>query len=124
MTVWTEIDALLKRYNDTCRQTESAVRHVVQRRNAEHDVPISVEQDGLGWWRASITIGWSWADHKTSPTCPDCGHVHAGGEWAWICIGCPCPRRPPGVSLLTFKGRTPEELVAQVRGLAPKLEAA
>lgn len=26
--------------------------------------------------------------------CHDCGHEHTGVEWAYICIGCPCPHVP------------------------------
>lgn len=26
--------------------------------------------------------------------CPDCGHQHTGERFAYICIGCPCERRP------------------------------
>ena len=29
--------------------------------------------------------------------CADCGHQHAGREYAWICIGCPCPQFRPKV---------------------------
>jgi hypothetical protein len=32
---------------------------------------------------------------KTSPeTCAACGHQHTGKAWAYICIGCPCPKTP------------------------------
>jgi hypothetical protein len=36
----------------------------------------------------------------STPTtgCPDCGHEHAGAELAGICVGCPCPRREPGLA--------------------------
>jgi len=26
--------------------------------------------------------------------CPECGHVHQGAQFAYICIGCPCPETP------------------------------
>lgn len=32
--------------------------------------------------------------------CPKCPHQHAGPEMASICIGCPCPERPPAPALL------------------------
>lgn len=27
----------------------------------------------------------------TEGNCPECGHEHAGEQWAGVCIGCPCP---------------------------------
>ena len=30
----------------------------------------------------------------SAPTCNACGHVHAGRQFADICIGCPCGVRP------------------------------
>jgi hypothetical protein len=26
--------------------------------------------------------------------CAECGHTHTGKQWAYICIGCPCPAQP------------------------------
>lgn len=31
--------------------------------------------------------------------CPDCGHVHQGQRFGFICIGCPCEKRPPFTKL-------------------------
>lgn len=28
------------------------------------------------------------------PNCEACGHQHSGRQWAYICIGCPCPETP------------------------------
>lgn len=33
--------------------------------------------------------------------CESCGHVHAGVDLAFICIGCPCEERPAPIRLRT-----------------------
>lgn len=33
----------------------------------------------------------------TEAFCKECGHEHADASWGFICIGCPCDVRPPGV---------------------------
>lgn len=34
------------------------------------------------------------AKRAEAEACPDCGHEHTGKQWAYICVGCPCERRP------------------------------
>ena len=31
--------------------------------------------------------------------CPSCGHEHTDQKFGFICIGCPCEKRPPFTKL-------------------------
>ena len=32
--------------------------------------------------------------------CANCGHEHAGAEYGWICVGCPCPKFQPKIDVV------------------------
>lgn len=44
-----------------------------------------------------------------SEPCPECGHTHSGIEYAYICIGCPCPETPGKPAPQSF-GVVPAEI--------------
>ena len=47
-------------------------------------------------WMSCATARRLHAERAGGLRCPDCGHVHTDQTLAGICVGCPCPWRPPG----------------------------